>query len=65
MYIPALGNIHCISMLYTMDIPCLIFIGVPDVTLYRVSRHRVIHNGTKNDIVIHDMIVHYTISCNT
>ncbi len=32
MYTPALGNIHGISMVYTMDIPCKIFIGVPDVS---------------------------------
>ncbi len=30
MYIPALGNIHGIFMVYTMDIRCKIFIGVPD-----------------------------------
>ncbi len=30
MYMPALGNIHGTSMVYTMDIPCEIFIGVPD-----------------------------------
>ncbi len=34
MYIPALGSIHGISMVYTMDIPSKIFIGVPDVCLF-------------------------------
>ena len=31
MYIPALCNIHGICMVYTIHIPCKIFIGVPDV----------------------------------
>ena len=34
MYIPALCNIHGICMVYTIHIPCKIFIGVPDVVEY-------------------------------
>ncbi len=37
MFIPALGNIHVIYMVYNMDIPCIIFIGVPDVRVGLVS----------------------------
>ncbi len=31
MYIPALCNIHGICMIYTIHVPCKIFIRVPDI----------------------------------
>ncbi len=50
MYIPALGNIHGISMVYTMDIPCIIFIGVPggQLLLIIINNRKIDRTNTIN-----------------